>query len=68
MDTRYSMLSDLRNENDKTQADVAKVLGIRTNMYQRYEYGKLELPVRHAKKLGAFYEIDWWKFYEELEE
>ena len=67
MYTTYSILRELRLENNLTQREVGNVLGIRTNMYQKYEYGKLELPIRHAKKLGKLYVIDWWTLYENEE-
>lgn len=59
------LATNLKEERAKRMLAEAEVLEIRRNMHQRYEYGKLELPVRHAKRLGAFYGIDWWKFYEE---
>ena len=65
MDTIYSMLRDLRVKNNLTQREVGNILGIRTNMYQKYEYGKLELPIKHAKKLGKLYVIDWWTLYDD---
>lgn len=65
--TTYSILRELRLKNNLTQRDVGNVLGIRTNMYQKYEYGKLELPIKHAMKLGKLYAIDWWTLYEDEE-
>ena len=47
-----------------TQKEIGKLLGTSGNMYQKYEYGQVELPVRHAKKLGKLYKVDWWKLYE----
>lgn len=65
MDTIYSRLRELRIDNNMTQKEIGQYLGTSGNMYQKYEYGYVELPVRHAKKLGNLYEIDWWKLYEE---
>ena len=65
MDTRYSMLKDLRKKYKVTQKFMGELLGIRTNMYQRYEYGMIELPVKHAKRLGRYFQFDWWELYEQ---
>lgn len=65
MDTIYNRLRELRIKNNLTQKEIGKLLGTSGNMYQKYEYGQLELPVRHAKKLGKIYKIDWWILYED---
>lgn len=65
MDTRYSRLKELRVHNSMTQKDFGKILGIKTNMYQKYEYGLMELPVKHAKTLGKYFNFDWWMLYED---
>lgn len=65
METRYSMLKDLREKNNVTQKQVGEILGIRANMYQKYEYGLIELPVKHAKRLGDYFKFDWWSLYED---
>lgn len=64
MDTICSRLKEFRVTNELTQKEIGEELGTSTNMYQKYEYGQVELPVRHAKKLGKLYKIDWWKLYE----
>lgn len=65
MNTIYSNLKEFRLKNGYTQREIGEELGTSTNMYQKYEYKKVELPVRHAKKLGELYKIDWWILYEE---
>ena len=40
----YNRLRDVREDCDKTQADVAKILNITTQQYQLYESGKREMP------------------------
>lgn len=40
-------LRDLREDNDLTQEQVAKLLGTSQTMYARYERGANELPLRH---------------------
>lgn len=47
----------LREDNDLTQTEVAKVLGIKQQQYSIYERGEQELPTRHIKNLALFYNI-----------
>ena len=65
MDTICSILREFRLKNGYSQREIGEVIGTSTNMYQKYEYGQVELPVRHAKKLGKLYKIDWWILYED---
>ena len=48
-------LRDLREDHDKTQQEIADVLGTSQTMYARYERGANELPVRHLIKLAEYY-------------
>lgn len=50
-------IRDLREDNDKTQQDIAAYLGISQTMYARYERGANELPVRHLIKLADYYGV-----------
>ena len=50
-------LRDLREDRDLKQADIARVLHISQQYYQRYESGKNELPLRHAVTLAKFYNV-----------
>ena len=50
-------LRDLREDHDKTQQDIADVLGTSQTMYARYERGANELPVRHLVKLAEYYQV-----------
>ena len=45
-------LRDLREDHDKTQAQIASVLGTSQTMYARYERGANELPIRHLLTLA----------------
>lgn len=47
----------LREDNDLTQAQVARVLGTSQTMYARYERGANELPIRHLMTLCRFYNV-----------
>lgn len=50
-------IRDLREDHDKTQQDIADVLGTSQTMYARYERGANELPVRHLLKLAEYYQV-----------
>ena len=56
----YSYLKqirDLREDNDKTQQEIADVLGTSQTMYARYERGANELPVHHLITLCEYYKV-----------
>ena len=44
-------MRDLREDSDKTQQQIAEVLGTSQTMYARYERGANEMPIRHLVKL-----------------
>ena len=50
-------MRDLREDHDKTQQEIAAVLGISQTMYARYERGANELPVRHLIALCKYYKV-----------
>ncbi len=50
-------LRDLREDNDKTQQEIAEVLGTSQTMYARYERGANELPIRHLITLCKYYGV-----------
>ena len=50
-------MRDLREDHDKTQAEIAEMLGTSQTMYARYERGASELPIRHLIKLADYYGI-----------
>jgi transcriptional regulator with XRE-family HTH domain len=53
----YQRLRDLREDNDKKQEDIARVLNISRQQYQLYESGKRELPMHHFITLSRYYNI-----------
>lgn len=53
----YQRLRDLREDNDKTQAEIAKVLKITSQQYQLYESGKREIPLHHIITLAKYYNV-----------
>ena len=53
----YSRVRDLREDADKRQSDIAKMLNMQTTVYQRYERGERELPLWAAIKLADYYHV-----------
>ncbi len=45
----------MREDSDLTQSDIAKVLNIRYNVYQRYELGTSKMPIHHLITLAQYY-------------
>lgn len=50
-------MRDLREDSDRTQQEIAEVLGTSQTMYARYERGANELPIRHLIKLCKYYSV-----------
>ena len=50
-------MRDLREDHDKTQQEIADVLGTSQTMYARYERGANELPIHHMITLCRFYGV-----------
>ena len=53
----YRRIRDLREDNDKTQAQIAKMLNMQLTVYQRYERGEREIPFWVAIKLADYYKV-----------
>ncbi|MBQ7122109.1 MAG: helix-turn-helix transcriptional regulator [Clostridia bacterium] len=51
------IMRDLREDNDKTQQEIADILGTSQTMYARYERGANELPIHHLLKLCDYYGV-----------
>ena len=50
-------MRDLREDADKTQKEIADVLGTSQTMYASYERGANELPIHHLIKLCEYYNV-----------
>jgi transcriptional regulator with XRE-family HTH domain len=50
-------IRDLREDHDKTQTEIAEMLGTSQTMYARYERGASELPIRHLVRLADYYDV-----------
>ena len=55
MDTKR--LRDLREDNDKTQQQIADMLNMHRSVYRRYESGEREIPVWAVIKLADYYRV-----------
>lgn len=53
----YRRVRDLREDNDKTQKEIAMLLNMQPTVYQRYERGERELPLWAAIKLAEYYNV-----------
>ena len=50
-------MRDLREDHDKTQQEIADILGTSQTMYARYERGANELPLHHLVTLCKYYNV-----------
>ena len=50
-------IRDLREDNDKTQQEIADALGTSQTMYARYERGANEMPIHHLITLCKYYGV-----------
>ena len=57
MEKYIKRIRDLREDNDKTQQEIADILGTSQTMYARYERGANELPIRHLIALCKYYGV-----------
>lgn len=57
MEYYQKRIRDLREDADKTQSEIAEMLGTSQTMYARYERGASELPIRHLIKLARYYHV-----------
>ena len=57
MKSVLEILHDLREDNDLSQKEIGKVLGISQQQYSQYENGIYELPLRYFYKLAEYYDV-----------
>ena len=53
----FPRIRDLREDNDKTQQEIADLLNMHRSVYRRYEQGQRELPLWAAIKLAELYGV-----------
>ena len=51
----YHRIRDLREDNDMTQTQIAKMLGMSQTGYSKYETGENDIPTAILIKLAHFY-------------
>lgn len=50
-------MRNLREDSDKTQQEIAAILGTSQTMYARYERGANEMPIQHLIRLAKYYDV-----------
>ena len=53
----YIRIRDIREDNDLTQKDIAKLLNVAQRTYSGYENGTRNIPVQLIVKLAIYYEV-----------
>ena len=53
----FRRIKDLREDNDKTQTEIAEILNMKYQQYARYENGEREIPVHHLITLAKYYNV-----------
>ena len=53
----YKRIRDLREDNDLSQAQIAKILNVSQSTYSRYEIGFLDVPSEILIALSKFYNV-----------
>lgn len=53
----YENIRNLREDNDKTQEELAHYLSIKQTTYSKYELGKINIPIEVFAKLADYYDV-----------
>ena len=53
----YQRLKDLREDADKSQEEIAKIIGTSQSYYAQYENGKRAIPFERVVVLARYYGI-----------
>lgn len=53
----YQRLRDVREDHDKTQTQIAELLGTTQQQYARWESGQWQMPIKHYKTLARYYNV-----------
>ena len=53
----YRRIRDLREDNDRTQKELAKELNCSQQVYSNYELGQRDIPTDILIKLSKFYNV-----------
>lgn len=58
-------LKELRVRYKISQKEMGEIIGVNDRAIGNYERGIRALPVDKAKKIGEYFQIDWWLLYED---
>lgn len=53
----YQRLRDMREDHDKSQEEIAKVLHTTRQQYSRWESGAYQMPIENYKILAQYYNV-----------
>ena len=53
----YQRLKDLREDADKSQKDIAEIIGTSQSYYAQYENGKRAIPFERVVVLAKYYNV-----------
>lgn len=53
----YENIRNLREDNDKTQTELADYLHVKQTTYSKYELGKINIPIEVFIKLADYYGV-----------
>lgn len=53
----YQRLKDLREDSDKSQEEIARVIGTSQSYYAQYENGKRAIPLERMILLARYYNV-----------
>jgi transcriptional regulator with XRE-family HTH domain len=53
----YKRLKDLREDADKSQEEIAKIIGTSQSYYAQYENGKRAIPFERVVVLAEYYNV-----------
>ena len=55
--SKFIRLKELREQNSKTQREIAEILNIQQNTYSQYENGQRQISLDFLIKLANFYQV-----------
>ena len=53
----YQRIKNLRIDHDKSQAEIAKIIGTSQSYYAQYESGKRSIPFERVITLARYYNV-----------
>lgn len=53
----FCNIRNLREDNDKTQQELAEYLNVKQTTYSKYELGKINIPIEVFLKLADYYDV-----------